>query len=316
MTPEQRLARDAFLAAVRQALRYRALLIKDTEAAVIARLRGAAATMAALLAEQPAEWQQWQLSALQGQVEALLRGLAGDLTTTLNTSLSAGWQAGQAAVDAPIEAARQHTPLEIPSIYMQTPVLSVSILDALRSFTAGRIKDITREAEGAIDRAIGLTVLGSQTPHQTIKAVQATLGGTDSATRRRAQTIVRTQVAEAYALAQQARMEQAAQLLPDLRKQWVRSGKIHSRANHDAADGQTVPVAERFKVPARSRAGFVLMMHPHDPKAPAGEIINCGCIARQWMSRWGLPPGGKPFTELEMRLNPRKRSAAGWKQGE
>ena len=56
--------------------------------------------------------------------------------------------------------------------------------------------------------------------------------------RSRALTIVRTELGRAYSLAGQQRMEQASEVLPGLRKQWRRSGKLRARLTHDAIDGQ------------------------------------------------------------------------------
>ena len=124
-----------------------------------------------------------------------------------------------------------------------------------------------------------------------------------------------TSLGEAYALAEQQRLVQSAERIPDLQKQWLRSGKIFSRWNHDAADGQVVPVAKPFVLPAHRGTGTVTMMHPHDPTAPAGEIINCGCTHRAWLARFGLPPGGTPFSDREIERNPLKKLAKAWLEG-
>lgn len=307
-TPEERAAARAFLAAQRANLRQQAALVAGTNAAVLQRLKDAAAAIAALLAQQPADWRQWQLQAIQPQVQALIDGLQGDVAGTADEALQASWTLGVASVDTPLAAASLH-------VGWQLPLLDTSVLAALRSFAAGRIKDLAAEAHGKIDQAIGLTVLGAQTPWEAVRQVQAQLGEKDAATMRRARTIVNTQLGEAYAVARQARGEQAAELVPGMQKQWLRSGKIHSRWNHDAADGQVVDVDKPFVLPANRGNGTVQLMHPHDPKAPPGETINCGCTFRFWKAGWGLPPGGKPFTERELALNPLKRLAKAWLAG-
>ncbi|MDP3610688.1 MAG: hypothetical protein Q8R98_02440, partial [Rubrivivax sp.] len=120
---------------------------------------------------------------------------------------------------------------------------------------------------------------------------------------------------EAYAVASQQRLVAAAERVPGMQKQWRRSGKIHSRWSHDAMDGKVVDADKPFLVPTKGLGVFVKMMHPHDPKAPASEIINCGCIARPWLNRWGLPPGGTPFSDREVALNPMKAAGKGWLAG-
>lgn len=306
--PERSAEQRAFEAALLQALRGRAALVKGVQADAAQRLRELAGAMAALLAQQPADWQQWQIADLQPQVQALVDGLEGNLAAAVDTGLQAAWAAGQVAVEAPLEAAGVY-------VRMYLPALNPSVLTALRSFTAGRIKDLAAQATAAVDQAIHLTVLGAQTPGQAIKQVQATLGGPEAAALQRARRIVNTSLGEAYAVAQQQRLEQSAELVPDLGKQWLRSGKIHSRWNHDAMDGVTVAVKEHFKVPTKGAGAFVKMLHPHDPKAPPAEVINCGCVARPWLKRWQLPNGTGPFTDREKELNPMKKASDAWLQG-
>ena len=117
---------------------------------------------------------------------------------------------------------------------------------------------------------------------------------------------MRTEVSRAFALASEQRLTQAAAKVPGLQKQWRRSGKIHSRWTHDLMDGQVVDAGKTFKVPSME-GGFDMMLHPHDPTAPADQIINCGCVALPYRASWAVAtPGAKPFTELELTLDPRK----------
>ncbi len=110
-----------------------------------------------------------------------------------------------------------------------------------------------------------------------------------------------------YAVAAHERLLQAKESVPGLKKLWRRSGKIHSRLHHDAADGQIQDVDKPFVIHAKT--GPVKMMHPHDPKAPAGEVINCGCISLPHMASWDMAtPGKKPFSDLELANSPIKRA--------
>lgn len=306
LPPHERAARRAFLAAHLQALRERAALLAGTHGAVRKRLEDAAAAIGALLARQPADWRVWQLGEIKPQVQALIDGLTGELQAQMADGLKAAWAGGQLAAEAPLAAAGLH-------VGWQLPVLDASVLQALDAFAAGRISHLTAQALGRIDQAVSLTALGAATPWEAVRTVQAELGAKNGATLRRARTIVNTQLGEAYAVAQQARLAQSAALVPGLRKQWLRSRKIFSRPNHDAIDGQVVDIDQPFVLPTKT--GTVRLMHPHDPKAPAGEIINCGCTARPWLDRWGLPPGAVPFSARELALNPMKRLAAAWLAG-
>ncbi|WP_030599444.1 phage minor head protein [Kitasatospora aureofaciens] len=54
-------------------------------------------------------------------------------------------------------------------------------------------------------------------------------------------------------------------------KRWLATHDDRTRATHRAADGQTVPLNERFDV------GGAHIQFPGDPRGPAGEVINCRC---------------------------------------
>lgn len=50
------------------------------------------------------------------------------------------------------------------------------------------------------------------------------------------------------------------------------------RIEHSEVDGVTIARDESFKVPS-PKGGYDLMMNPHDPQAPAGQVIHCSCDA-------------------------------------
>ena len=87
-----------------------------------------------------------------------------------------------------------------------------------------------------------------------------------------------------------------------MKKQWRRSGKIHSRLTHDLADGQVVDADKPFIV------GGVKMMYPRDPTAPVSETINCGCVCLPYMDDWEVEhPADVPFTVEELNKSSEKR---------
>ena len=290
--PEQ----QAFEAELDQRLRDRARLLLTGEAQVLQALAGARAQILETLAGLPADWQQWQLSRLLGQIEEVLAGATSNAGTLFELRMQDAWQQGEDLVDKPLAAAGL-------GVEMRLAALDVGVLKQMRSFGALRLKDVGSEAARKISRQLGLVTIGAQTPFAAIKAVHALLGG-DSP--QRAATIVRTEVSRAFAVAAQERLVQAAPLVPGLGKQWRRSGKIHSRWTHDLMDGQVVDADKPFKVP-NPGGGIDLMQCPHDPKAPPEQVINCGCIAIPYMKGWAVAtPGAKPFSELELKLDGRK----------
>lgn len=286
---------EAFGAAIRQRLQERAALILSTDQQIIELLQAAKARIIEQLANQPGEFAQWRLPQLLQQIEGLLDGATASTVARVDAGLRSAWQAGEDFVDKPLAAGGLHVEAALP-------LLDTTVLGQVRNFTTGRIKDIAVQAMRQIDRALGLVTLGAQSPFDAVKAVQATLG--DESTRR-ATSIVRTELGRVFALASQQRMEQAVLRVPGLQKQWRRSGKIHSRWNHDAIDGQVQDVDKPFMLP--SHDGPLKMMCPHDPKAPIEEVINCGCIALPYRKEWAMAtPGAKPFSEREVLIDARK----------
>lgn len=69
-------------------------------------------------------------------------------------------------------------------------------------------------------------------------------------------------------------------------KRWVHHDNLskEARPGHIRMDGKKVEIDRPFSVPMIRRKGKLLenrgmcrMMHPHDPTAPAEEVINCHC---------------------------------------
>ena len=286
---------EAFNKAIRQRLRERAALVLSTDQDVTALLQAARARIIEQLANQPSEFAQWRLPQLLQQIEAVLDGATASAVARVDAGLRSAWQAGEDFIDKPLAAGGLNVEAALP-------LLDVTVLGQVRNFTTGRIKDIAVQAMRQIDRALGLVTLGAQSPFDAVKAVQTTLG--DESTRRAA-TIVRTELGRVFALASQQRLEQAVTRVPGLQKQWRRSGKLHSRWNHDAIDGQVQDVDKLFVLP--SHDGLLRMNCPHDPKAPIEEVINCGCIALPYRKEWAMAtPGAKPFSAEEIRRDGRK----------
>lgn len=82
----------------------------------------------------------------------------------------------------------------------------------------------------------------------------------------------RTAVTSAQNGGRQATMERAVEMGIPIQKKWKRVHDIHTRPEHAAADGQTVPVNEPFIV------GGEKLMHPGDPSGSGWNIYNCRCI--------------------------------------
>lgn len=293
LTPEQR----AFEAALAERLAERARLLLGTEQRTVALLRDALGDVQQLMAAQPADWKLWQLTRIRDQLQVVLGAVGTDAGTVTGTAQREAWQQGEDFVDKPLAAAGV-------AVEARLATLDAQVLSAMRSFTLDRMKDVGEQAVAQIMRELGLVTLGAKTPFEAMKAVEAALGGQAA---RRASTIVYTEVARTFAVATQERLAQAAEVVPGLGKQWRRSGKIHSRWNHDLMDGLVVQARAKFSVP-NPNGGVDLMSGPHDPAAPPEQVIHCGCVVIPWKAEWAVQtPKAKPYTEQELALAPGKR---------
>lgn len=293
MTDAEKAAAKAVRDIRAEQIKRRTRLVADTRGEILRLLKLAQERIAARIAAQPSDAELWVLAELQAEIRRAMADFSDQAAAKVSTAAGQAWEAGQALIDAPLSAAG----VRIDGL---VPVLDTRQLIAMRAFYTERIKDVGIQAANKINTELGLVVLGAQPPVTAVTRVMAILG---EASRARAITIVRDQVSGVYAAASQARNAQAAAVVPGLRKQWRRSGKVHSRLYHDLADGQVQDADKPFKL-----GNGVRLMHPHDPAAPIGEKINCGCIAIPWKAEWEVAtPGRRRYTELEMQANPIKR---------
>lgn len=265
---------------------------KATVAEVKRLLTEANKQVATILAGSPTEFQSWQLPNLQQSINQVLAEIGNDLAAVSADGASTTWSIGQDLIDKPLEAGGIRLSAVLPDVDKRQ-------LMAMRSFLTDRMKDVTAEIARKVNTQIGLVMIGSGTPADAATQIESVIGGG----RGRAITTVRTEMGRAFSMATQERQAQAAEVLPGLKKQWRRSGKIHSRVSHDVADGQIVDVDKPFLV------GGVELMYPRDPSGPAKETVNCGCVSIPIMTDWSVQQEGRqPFSEEELRASPTKRN--------
>lgn len=270
---------DRFAAERTAQLQRKIRLLSDTEGEILRLMQQALDRIQTLLAGQPSAAEQWMLPQLQAQVRQAMQEFTAGGGAALSSALGDAWGAGLDLIDAPLAAAGLARGM--------APYLDNRQLLAMRAFTTDRIADVGAQAVNRINTQLGLTVLGAQTPSDAVGAIRDILG---ESSRSRALMITRTSLPQAYSSASYARLQQQAELVPALQKQWRASGKRHPRHNHHVADGQIQPVDKPFNL------GGVKLMYPHDPKAPAKEVINCGCTLLPIIADWGdamASPGRK-----------------------
>lgn len=245
------------------------------------------------LAEAPSDYQTWALTNVQKDIERVAEELKSELQSAGTAGFDAAINIGAAVVDEPLKSAFNY------DLNARVQMASTEQIKAMRSFLTDRLADVGEQAKKKINEQLGLCLIGAQNPFQAAREIAAHLGTNG---RSRARRIVNTELGRAFSVATQERLKQAQEAGLKMKKQWRRSGKIHSRLTHDLADGQVVDADKPFIV------GGVKMMYPRDPTAPVSETINCGCVCLPYMDDWEVEhPADVPFTVEELNKSPEKR---------
>lgn len=287
---EQAVKEAAWRKAYNAELKARAALIAGTHAEVQRLLTVALAEVKTALAGAPSDFQAWYLPQLQAEIEKTLTTMSSQAAGVVSGAADQAWQIGINTIDKPIAAAGVQMAGMLPH-------LDQDQLLAMRNFMIDRIQDVGNVARSKINSELGLTLIGVRPISDTITAVQEIMGGE---ARRRATTIVRTEIGRVYSLSAHERAVQAEATGVAMDKVWRRSGKLRPRLPHALADGQRVALDKPFRINGH------LLMHPHDPTAPAKETINCGCVVLYRPAGWmQTKPDHKPYTEAELALDPR-----------
>lgn len=291
-------------AAMAQVLRQRADLARDLDGEIGRLVEQALARLAAELAAAPSDYRAWVLPRLVEAAQRILDELAAAAAAQAAAGLRRAAELGAAVVDAPIAAESATlavtpiTPAAPAAVATAAPSVGLGVpqlqqLRAMQHFTTGLIKGATDATVNQINRQLGQVVLGAAAPFDAIRAVSALL---PERTRAQVRGIVNTNLATAFNSAAFERLRQQAARDPAIKKQWRRSGKLRSRDNHDAADGQVQDVDKPFVLVDGHKPGrFVELMYPADPAAPVGEVIHCGCVALPWKATWKMrQPAASP----------------------
>lgn len=286
----------AWIAAERAAQQQRKDLLDGTYDDVIALLLQAKLNIAAALANQPSDFQQWHLGQINIEIDRVLGVFQDKAGELVSNAVGAAWSGGISSIDKPLAAARFEVIM---------PVLDTQQLLAMRTFMVDRIKDVGVQAAQKIKAEIGLALIGVQDIAQTITKVAEHLGETAKS---RAAFIVGDNLTRAWETASNKRALQADAAGVKMEKIWRRSGKIHSRLAHDLADGTRLAIDKPFVINGHN------MMYPKDPAAPIQESANCGCVALYRPAGMSSTLADKrAFTQRELELNPYKKQISSGK---
>lgn len=252
---------EAYRAELRRQLAALPALQRSTITRVAAELEAARRTILAELQASLSDSRRVTRQRLLVEVERQLDAWSRAAGETGSAAAKVAWQRGMELVRAPLGAAGLGAGIGAK--------INPRALASIQNVLTGKISGASADAIRRIDSILLQTLVGTTAQSDAITQISEVLGSP----RRRAQTILFTELGRAHAMASHAAMLEAAEKIPGLRKRWLRSGKKHPRRSHFRAHNQMVLAAEPFDI-----AG-VKLMHPRDPNGPADHTINCGCMA-------------------------------------
>ncbi|WP_430391079.1 phage minor head protein [Dyella sp. 20L07] len=260
MDIEERLKRFAAEEATQRAVLPR--VQKDVLEEIVRQLGIAQASVIAELQAKSSESAQRRLRALRAEIERNLEDFRQVITASALTGDDRAWSVGQATIVEPFASAG----VSLSGLRIDSKALMAS-----RRFLTDRIQDISTRALNKLNGSLIQHVIGGQSLSDTITDVQNILGG---APRSRAMTLTYTEIGRVHSVAQDERLQQAGQIVPGLRKRWLKSGKRQPRLDHVHAHNQIVAFDQPYVV------GGEQLQYPRDPSGSAGNTINCGCLSQ------------------------------------
>lgn len=218
-------------------------------------------------------WNAYQMKKLLNAIELEFSTYAPRAGSALSVGLEAAWAGGLAMVEAP---------LAVAGIYAGGFHLGTQSLDALKDYANDYLQSALGDAWIKVKGEINLGVLGGKSPAEVAKAIGNTIdSGKFGNTAYRAETIAKTEMGRIFSIANDERINQAAETVKGLEKQWMHRGHPkQARPSHVAAHGQHVAANQSFNI------GGVMMRFPRDPGASLSETMHCGCDQVPYMERW------------------------------
>jgi hypothetical protein len=216
-----------------------------------------------------------QLRVLSREIDSTMKQFATQFTDTVNGAQDDAFSLGAATIDKPLEAAG------IP--YQSFVGLDNSALAIAQGYTADLISGLTKDAAAKLNAAIQRAFLGGQSVPDIIAQVGRALGGDKftglfSPIGARAETIALNEVLRVHSIAGQARLEELADQIPALKKEWLHiPAALHPRIAHLFASGQVQDVGDPFLVDGEE------LMYPRDPNGSPENTINCHCLLRPYV---------------------------------
>ncbi len=239
---------------------------------VIALLADARKEVAATVAST--EWQAYRLPEFKNAIERAMQQFGDRYGVDLREAQGDFWATGIDVVDVPLREV---------GVYAAFPAIDTTVLGIMQGYGADLVKGLAKDAALRINNEITMGLMGQKTPFEVMQAVGANLKDKSIFTSiaARAETITRTEAGRVLEAASQARLTEAAKLVPGLQKQWFHGEHVRMpRPSHLAAVGQIRDVDKPFDV------GGEKLMYPRDPAGSARNTINCSCYTVPYHADW------------------------------
>jgi uncharacterized protein with gpF-like domain len=226
--------------------------------------------IAELAQSDPASYTAAQLKTLSRQIDAAMQRFGTQLTSYVDAQQNSAFQIGTDTVLDPLRAAG----LPAPSL----AGFSDHALSIAQGYTADLITGLAKDASAKVNAAIQRAFLGGQNLGDIIGQIGKAIGGDKftglfSPIGARAESIAINEILRVHSMAAQARLEDAVEQVPQLRKGWAHIPiAMVPRVAHIEADGQVRDVKDPFEVDGEE------LMYPRDPAGSPENTINCHCL--------------------------------------
>jgi hypothetical protein len=218
-----------------------------------------------------------QLRVLSQEIKKSMEQFSTQFTDAVNSAQDDAFDLGTATIDQPLAAAG------FP--YKSFVGLDTSALSIAQGYTADLISGLTKDAAAKLNAAIQRAFLGGQSVSDIIAQVGRAIGGDKfsglfSPIGARAETIALNEVLRVHSIAGQARLEDLADQIPALQKQWLHvPASLAPRIAHIFASGQVQDVGDPFLVDGEE------LMYPRDPNGEPENTINCHCMLAPYVDQ-------------------------------
>jgi len=219
-------------------------------------------------------WEAAYLSRIKDSIDTHIISFRDTMRDQLNDTELQSWMQGISSVDEPFGIAK--IDIGIPAAVSEEQLL------ALQSGTEELITGLSGDMRSKVRVALDQAILGEMTPSQASKRVNSILGVMGD----RGEKIVRTEVGTAFSIAGQIRKEQAQEVVPKLKKQWLTFIDARTRPSHIKINGQIREVDKPYKLYNDRTGSWEYPMYPRDPVLEASNRVHCRCDSVAYMEEW------------------------------